>query len=65
MRQSDIDRLEGGIRKIREESRDNSLVLLRSERTSGVDEGSSFFQCCESKCEKLVLELCFFLYVLE
>jgi hypothetical protein len=65
MRQSDIDRLEGGIRKIREESRDDSLILLGSKGTRRVDEGSSFFECCESEGKELVLELCFFLYVLE
>ena len=65
MRQSDIDRLEGSIRKVREESRDDSLILLGSEGTRRVDECSSFFQCSEGKREEFVLELCFLHYILE
>ena len=44
IRKSDVDRFERGARSLFEEVRDDSLVLLGSEGTRRVDEGSSFFQ---------------------
>lgn len=60
-----VDNFERSTRSLFEEVRDDSFILLGSERTRRVDEGSSFFQCCESKGEELVLKLCFLAYVLE
>ena len=65
MRETEIDRFEWCIRTLCEKSRYDSFILLWCQSTCRIDERSSFFEELIRAFEEFILELCFFIGIIQ